>query len=243
MVTGAASGIGRATALNLAKEGADIVAGDLNGAGLQATCGEIENMGRRALAHELDVANSDQVAAFVKAALERFERIDVLMNIAGISPKQSFLDCTEEAWDRTHDVNLKGVMLCSQAVARHMVERRAGCIVSIASTCSEAVIPALGPFYHTSKAGVMQLTRYMAQELGPHGIRVNAIGPGLTETPLTEESRSFPEISEAMLSRIPMKRWGKPNDIARVALFLASDDAAYVTGQTIYVDGGILCMV
>ena len=242
-VTGAASGIGRSIALNLAREGADVVACDVNAAGMRETCSEIEQLGRRALAQLLDVASAEQISSAVDAALGHFGKIDVLMNIAGISPKENFLDCTEESWDITHDVNLKGVMLCSQTVARHMVERKSGKIVSIASTAAEVIFPNLGPFYHTSKAGVSQLTRYMAQELAPHGINVNAIGPGTIVTPLTQPMIDNKEISGPILSRIPLQRFGQPDDIARVALFLASEDAVYVTGQTILVDGGLLLLV
>ncbi|MBI3091065.1 MAG: SDR family oxidoreductase [Candidatus Tectomicrobia bacterium] len=243
LVTGAASGIGKAIALNLAQEGADVVAADKNAAGVQATCRDIEKMGRKALPYEVDVAQFAQLGKLVQAAIDRFGKIHVLMNVAGISPKETFLTCTEALWDRTHDINLKSYMFLSQAVAPHMIKQKDGRIVSIASSAGEVVYPNLGPYYHTSKAGVIQLTRYMAQELAPHGIRVNAIGPGLIETPMTEETRRNEAVMTPLRARVPMKRWGKPEEIARVALFLASDDASYVTGETLFVDGGLLTLV
>ena len=243
LVTGGASGIGEAIALNLAQEGATVVTADRNDGGGKATCLEIEKLGRQAMAYEIDVSKLDQIGGMVQATIDRFGKIDVLMNVAGISPIENFIECGEVNWDRTHDINLKAVMFISQTVAKHMISRKSGAIVSIASSAGEVIFPNLGPFYHTSKAAVIQLTRYMAQELAPHGIRANAIGPGLIETPLTEESRSDVEAMAYMRTRVPMKRWGKPNDIARVALFLASEDAAYVTGQTLFVDGGMLTLV
>ncbi|MBI3089774.1 MAG: SDR family oxidoreductase [Candidatus Tectomicrobia bacterium] len=242
VVTGAASGIGRATALLLAQEGAIVIAGDINAEGVNSTCATIEASGGQALPWEVDVARRDHVEAFTQAVVDRFGRIDVLMNIAGIARRANFIDFDEAVWDRIMDVNLKGVLHLSRTVARHMVERGYGRIVSIASTAGEVVYPHLAPAYHVSKAGIIQLTRYMAQELAPHGVTVNAIGPGIIATPNTEPSISDPEYVKTAMARIPMKRWGQPEDVAYVALFLASDHAAYVTGQTLFVDGGMLTL-
>ncbi len=242
LVTGAASGMGRVTAKLLAEEGANVVAGDINADGLKETCDEIAANGRQVLSYVLDVTDREQLKAMVQAAVERFGQIDVLMNIAGIASRENFLEFDAAMWDRMMDVNLNSVLFLTRAVAPHMIERGYGRVVSIASTAGEVVYPNLSPAYHASKAAIIQLTRYMGQELAPHGITVNALGPGVIQTPITAPSMKDPEYVKMIMERIPLKRFGQPEDVAYVALFLASEQAAYVTGQTIFVDGGMLTL-
>jgi 3-oxoacyl-[acyl-carrier protein] reductase len=186
---------------------------------------------------EVDVAKSDQVAGMVEAALAAFGKIDILVNNAGISPKKDYLDYSEEDWDAVHSVNLKGEFLCARAVSEHMMANRYGRIVNLSSSAWRSGGFAGGVPYTAAKAGVIGLTRALAKTLGAYGITVNAIAPGpsatqMTETWLTEWSKTF-------LEQIPLGRVGEPDDIANAALFLASDEAAYITGICLDVNGGI----
>jgi len=241
LVTGASRGIGRAIALRLAQEGASVA---VNHPGEAKEALEvvrlIRSRGGKAVSVRADTAHKRQVDRMVARVIERFGRIDILVNNAGICPFAEFLDITEETWDRTHDVNLRGVFLCSQAVARHMVERGTrGRIISISSTASY-VGGIIQAHYCPTKAGVNLLMRSMATALGPHGITCNSVLPG---TVLTDMNRVFlvdPDHRRQTIEHIPLGRLGEPDDIAGVVAFLASDDARYMSGAELLVDGGAL---
>jgi NAD(P)-dependent dehydrogenase (short-subunit alcohol dehydrogenase family) len=240
IVTGAAAGNGRAIALRFAEEGADVVVADVAEPGARQTARQIEDLGRQALVTGADVSRAADVQRMVRQSVDAFGHIDILVNNAGIETHAAFLDLAEEDWDRVLDINLKGPYLCAQAVARHMVEREIqGSIVNIASINSEVAFAGQA-HYVASKGGVRMLTKAMAVELAPYGIRVNAIGPGVIDTTMSAASLGKPEVREWMMDRIPLKRIGQPRDVANAVLFLASEEASYMTGTIIFVDGGWL---
>jgi glucose 1-dehydrogenase len=239
IVTGAARGIGLACAQRFAAEGATLVLADLEEASGQAAAASIPG----AVFVRADVAHKSDVDALVERTLARHGRIDVLVNNAGITHSCDFLDLAEEDFDRVLRVNLKSMFLCGQAVARAMVKLDVrGSIVNMSSANAVVAIPNQVP-YVVSKGGINQLTKVMAVGLAPHGIRVNGIGPG---TILTELAKAAVLTDDAarrkILSRTPLGRCGEPEEIAAVAAFLASEDASYLTGQTIYPDGGRLAL-
>jgi NAD(P)-dependent dehydrogenase (short-subunit alcohol dehydrogenase family) len=238
IVTGATQGIGLACAKRLIAEGANVMLVDVKPEGQQAA----EALGDQARFFTADVSHKADVDAMVAATVLEFGRVDILVNNAGVTHKASFLDLTEEDFDRVLAINLKSMFLCSQAAAREMVKQNSGCIINMSSVNSELAIPDQVP-YVVSKGGINQLTKVMALNLAPHGIRVNGIGPG---TILTELARtavmSSPEARHTILSRTPLGRCGEPEEVASIAAFLASDDASYMTGQTLYVDGGRLAL-
>jgi len=188
----------------------------------------------------VDVSVKSQVQRFVESSISGFGKIDILVNSAGVVTRESFIEASEENWDRTFNVNLKGLFLCSQAVARQMIRQEGGKIISIASAAGRGHTGGLSPGYMASKAGVIMLTRAMAVELAAHNINVNAIGPGLVETPMTEEVTTDPDRRRDLIRRIPLKRLGSPHDIVGTSIFLASTESDYITGQTIFIDGGSL---
>jgi NAD(P)-dependent dehydrogenase (short-subunit alcohol dehydrogenase family) len=240
IVTGAASGINRAIGLRFAREEATVVIADVNAAGAEETATQVRAAGGRALAVKTDVRRRDEIDAMVRTALERFGRIDVLVNGAGIETLIPFLDLPEDEWNRVLGVNLTGAFLCGQAVAREMVRAgRGGKIINIASINSAIALPNQA-HYVASKGGLLMLTKAMALELAAHKINVNAIGPGVVETPLTAKSLSDPARRDLLLRHTPLNRFGQPADIAGVAVFLASEAADFVTGTILYVDGGWL---
>ena len=241
IVTGARRGIGKAIALTLAGAGADVAVCDLvdDDGQLQAVAGEIEKLGRRSLPIKVDTSKRAEVETMVQKVLDRFGQIDILMNNAGILIRSSLLDLPEEDWDRLMAVDLKSYYLCAQAVGRHMVERKRGRIVNTASQFAFRTMPGMGP-YSIAKAGVVMLTRALAQELGKHGIRVNAIAPGLVKTEFSRESWINPDFVKQYSAQMPLDRMGETTDLTGAALFLASDASAYVTGHTILIDGGAL---
>ncbi len=236
VITGAASGIGRGTAIRFAEEGADVALADIDEAGLDETAEEVRRLGRRVVVRRTDVAERAQVERLVADALADLGRLDVMMANAGIGSGGSFLEMTDERYAAIMDVNMRGVYLCGQVAARAMVARgTGGSIINTASTYAEVTAPG-SSVYSASKGGVRMLTKSMAVELGPHDIRVNCIGPGWIRTgmnPLTDEERLA-----RILPGVPLGRVGTPRDVAGAALFLASDDAAYVTGVILFVDGG-----
>ena len=236
IVTGSASGIGREIALTLAAEGALVTVADRNLAGAQSVAQQITEAGGAAAAIEADVTDRAQVEAMVDAAVAAHGSLDIHVNVAGFGFNSLIVDMAEDDWDFVLNVNLKGQFLCSQAAARRMIEQgRGGRIVNIASTAANNARYA-GGAYCAAKAGVVQLTRVMALELGEFGITVNAVGPGFTETPATVETSG--EYRTNFLSQVAAGRSGRPSDIANAVLFLASPAAEYVNGQVIYVDGG-----
>jgi NAD(P)-dependent dehydrogenase (short-subunit alcohol dehydrogenase family) len=239
IVTGGASGLGRAIALGYAGEGARLVLVDRDYDGAGAVAAEIAATGQQALAVHADVARAADIEAAVARALETYGRVDVLVNCAGISSTLPFLEATEDDFERVIQTDLKGTFFFGQAVARRMVEQGAGSIVNLASQSGAAYVRGLSAEYHAAKAAVIHLTRVMAVELGPHGVRVNAIAPALMLTPLTRPRwDTLPEMREYHLSKLPLQRVGEPGDIVGPAIFLASAESAYVTGHTLFVDGG-----
>jgi len=243
IVTGGASGIGYAIAERFVAEGARVMIADVDEArGAKA----VENLSKQGEIrfHEANVAVRADVDGLIAAAISAFGRIDVLVNNAGIVHAADFLDVKEEDFDRVLGVNLKGSFLAGQAVARHMVERvkageKPGAIVNMSSVNAVFAIANQVP-YSVSKGGINQLTKVMSLALATYGIRVNAIGPGSIMTEMLASVNADPAAKNRILSRTPLGRIGEPSEIAAIAAFLASDDASYVTGQTIYADGGRL---
>jgi NAD(P)-dependent dehydrogenase (short-subunit alcohol dehydrogenase family) len=237
LVTGAQQGIGRAVALAFAREGADVAVNYRDdGAAAAAVVGAARACGVRALALPGDVARPPDVEAMAATVERELGRLDILVNNAGIFPRVPFLDMVERDWDAVLDVNLKGGFLCAQAAARMMVAGgRGGAIVNLASGAIRGT--QRGVHYSASKGGVVSMTRALALELAPHGIRVNAIAPGVTDTAQPRYGHSEEELL-AMAQTIPLGRLGTPDDIARVAVFLVSEEAGYMTGQTLFVNGG-----
>ena len=240
VVTGAGRGMGRAVALRLGGEGARVVVAELNPAHGKETADEIRAAGGTAVAVTADVSKVSDVTGLFADAVKAFGTVDILVNNAGIAVERSILDYTEADWDRQMGVNVKGVFFCSQAAARLMIPRRRGKIVNFASTSAFVASSHPEIAYDTSKGAVRQMTVAMAAELAPHGINVNAVAPGTTETEMTRSSLSTADGLAWQLARIPIGRVGKPDDIAAVVLFLCSADASYITGHTLVADGGWL---
>jgi 3-oxoacyl-[acyl-carrier protein] reductase len=237
LITGGQQGIGRAIAMALAREGADVALNYLDERAAESAAQEIRQTGRRCLPVPGDVSRAGDVLALVEATERGLGPVDALINNAGIFPRSSFLDLAEAEWDRVHGVNLKGSFLAAQAVARRLVARGApGAIVNLASSAAYRSSPR-GVHYVASKAGVVGLTRAMALELAPHGIRVNAIAPGLTDTAQPRDGHSEAEV-QSMARQVPLGRMGQPDDVAAAAMFLVSPEARHITGQVIHVNGG-----
>ncbi|MBY0555787.1 MAG: SDR family oxidoreductase [Burkholderiaceae bacterium] len=238
IVTGATQGIGLACAQRLIADGASVMLVDIKPQGASAA----EALGERARFFAADVSQKADVDAMVAATLAAFGRIDILINNAGVTHAANFLDVCEEDFDRVLRINLKSMFLCGQAVAREMVKQHSGCIINMSSVNAELAIPNQVP-YVVSKGAINQLTKVMSLNLVSHGIRVNGIGPGTILTELAREAvMASPEARHTILSRTPMGRCGEPEEVASIAAFLASDDASYMTGQTLYVDGGRLAL-
>jgi len=238
LVTGAQQGIGRAMALEFAAAGADVAVNWLDDeTAAQGVADQVHARGRREILVRADVGQIQQVQAMVAAVQDGLGPIDVLINNAGVFPRVPFLEMTERDWDHVLDVNLKGSCFCAQYVAKAMISAgRQGSIINIASGAALRGSPR-GVHYVASKGGILSLTRAMALELAPYRIRVNAIAPGLTDTAQPRYGSSEAEIAE-MARSIPFGRMAKPEEIARAAVFLASENAEFVTGQTLHVNGG-----
>jgi len=237
LVTGAQQGIGRAIAIGLAEAGHDVAINWLDDQpAAQAVADAVGKLGRRAVLLRGDVGVVAEAAALVTDTVAALGGIDVLVNNAGIFPRVEFLEMSEAIWDAVHDVNLKGSAFCAQAAARAMVASgTSGCIINLSSQAMRGT--PLGVHYSATKAGVAGLTRAMALALAPHGIRVNAIAPGLTDTAQPRYGSTEEELA-AMAAALPIARLGTPEDIAGLAVYLASDAAAWVTGQTMHINGG-----
>jgi len=238
VVTGASRGIGRAIALKLADEGAKVV---VNYSGSQAKAEEvvatIQENGGEAVAVQASVSKTEEVSALMDAAVKTFGSLDILVNNAGITRDNLLMRMKEDEWDDVLDTNLKGVFLCTKAVTRQMMKQRAGRIINISSIVGVAGNAGQAN-YVAAKAGVIGLTKTTAKELASRNILVNAIAPGFIETEMTEQ---LPEdIKQGMLTQIPLAKLGQPEDIAKAVAFLASDDANYMTGQTLHIDGGMV---
>jgi NAD(P)-dependent dehydrogenase (short-subunit alcohol dehydrogenase family) len=239
LVTGAQQGIGRAIALAMAREGADVAVNYLDdAAAAERVAAEARAAGVRAVAIQADVARVEAVQALVARAVKELGGLDVLVNNAGVYPRSPFLELSEREWDFVLDVNLKGSCFCAQAAARAMIAGgRRGSIVNLSSSSVRG--QARGVHYTASKGGVITMTRSMALELAPHGIRVNAIAPGLTDTAQPRGGNTEEEIA-AFARTIPLGRIAQPEDIAAVAVFLAGEESRHITGQTLHVNGGVL---
>jgi 3-oxoacyl-[acyl-carrier protein] reductase len=239
IVTGAGSGIGRAVALGFAREGAGVVVGDVDPDRAREVAQAIEAAGGVALAVQVDVSDRASVEALVSAAVARFERIDILFNNAGVSSRTPFLEMSEAEWDRVLDTNLKGQFLVGQAVARHMADHGGGSIINTSSQLAEGAANPRSAHYLASKGGSRMLTRGMAADLAPYQIRVNALAPGVTVTNLTRQRLADDaEWRRIALERIPLGRFGEPDDLVGACIFMASDESRYMTGATLVIDGG-----
>jgi NAD(P)-dependent dehydrogenase (short-subunit alcohol dehydrogenase family) len=232
--------MGRAVALRLAGEGASVVVAELNSEHGMEVAEEIRAAGGSATPVAADVSRVADVTRLFEQAAKAFGTVDILVNNAGIGVARPILDYTEADWDRQMGVNVKGVFFCSQAAARLMIPRRRGKIVNFASTSAFVSSSQPGVAYDTSKGAVRQMTVSMAAELAPHGINVNAVAPGTTQTEMTRTTLSTEEGLAWQVARIPMGRVGQPDDIASVVLFLCSAEASYITGHTLVADGGWL---
>jgi NAD(P)-dependent dehydrogenase (short-subunit alcohol dehydrogenase family) len=234
LVTGAQGGIGRATAVALAAEGARLVLGDI--ADLADTAAAVLAAGGQpAVTMRLDVTSASDAEAAVARAIEQFGRLDILVNNAGVGKPAPLAEVTDELWDWIMDINLKGSFICARAAAPHM--GKGGAIVNVASLAGRASSPAMACAYSASKAGLLGLTRHLAKELAPHGIRVTAVNPGVVLTPLATGNYPPGHLDRTVAS-IPLGRAGNADEIAPVIVFLASDDAGYVTGASLDVNGG-----
>ena len=242
IITGARRGMGRSHALILARAGAKVVVSDISLEDCQKVVKEIEKGKGQALAVKCDVTKKKEVEEMVRKTVEKFGKVDILVNNAGITQFVPFLEMTEEEWDRTLDINLKGYFLCAQAVTKEMVKQKSGVIINISSVAmgQQGIgLPTIA-HYCASKGGIVGMTEALAVELAPFNIRVNAISPGMIETPMIDPLKQDPKTMEAMLARVPMHRVGKPEEVSNLVLFLASNESSYMTGSTVVIDGGWL---
>jgi NAD(P)-dependent dehydrogenase (short-subunit alcohol dehydrogenase family) len=240
IVTGAGRGMGRAVARGLAAEGAQVVVAEVDEAAGREAAEEITGAGGSALAVAADISQVDQVRALFKQALEAFGTVDILVNNAGIGIARPLLEYTEADWDRQLGVNLKGMFFATQEAARVMIPKRRGKIVNFASTAAFVSSSTPETAYDISKGGVRQLTISVAAELAPHHVNVNAVAPGTILTELTLRVLDTPEKMDRAAAKIPLGRLGSPEDMVGPVLFLCSDEAGYITGHTLVVDGGWL---
>ena len=240
IVTGGRRGIGRAIALAFARAGADLIIADIvaNDGKLNALAEKIKKIGRECLPVQIDISRKTQVEGMVNRVVKRFGKIDILVNCAGIwLPGQTLLECPEDNWDRVIDVNLKGTYLCCRAVGRVMVGQKSGNIINLSSQVG--LNPGTGAgAYSVSKAGIIMLTRQLALELAGNNIRVNALAPGIVKTDFNKNVWGNPRAARQLSLAVPLGRLAEPEDVARAALFLASEDSSYITGAVIPVDGG-----
>ncbi|KIL47683.1 3-oxoacyl-[acyl-carrier-protein] reductase [Jeotgalibacillus campisalis] len=238
LVTGASRGIGREIALELARNGANVA---INYSGskerAEQVAEEITGFGREAFVIQANVGEADQVQNMIKETISRFGSIDILVNNAGVTRDNLLMRMKDDEWDDVININLKGVFLTTKAVTRSMMKQRSGRIINISSIVGVTGNPGQSN-YVASKAGVIGLTKSTAKELSSRGITVNAVAPGFIETDMTDKLTE--DIQDEMRKQIPLARFGSPSDVAKVVLFLSSDDASYMTGQTLHVDGGMV---
>ncbi len=238
IVTGASRGIGREIALTLAESGANVIVNYMgNTEKAEEVVEQIKQMGREALAVQANVADSKQVEELIKTAVSQFGRVDILVNNAGITRDNIIMRMKEEEWDQVIDTNLKSVFLLSKGISRQMMKQRSGRIINISSVVGILGNPGQAN-YVAAKAGVIGLTKTLAKELSARGITVNAVAPGFIDTDMTAGLSE--EVAKQLMEQIPLARLGTPKDVAKVVTFLASDDASYMTGQVLHVDGGMV---
>lgn len=244
MVTGGRRGMGKAHAVALAKQGAKVVITDINVMECELVAEEIRASGGDVACFNMDVSNKADVDRVFDEVIAKYGRLDILVNNAGIYESHPFLELTEAEWDRTISINLKGEFLVGQRAAKEMAKNNYGRIINIASIASGGVGVGIagGAHYTASKGGIIALTESMAIELAPLGINVNAIGPGAINTPMADATKMPKEYLDGILAGVPLKRMGEANEVANAVVFLASEEASYVTGATLYVDGGWLAM-
>ncbi len=244
IVTGGGRGIGEAICLAFAREGAHVVVSDIDFENAKSVSEKIRAMGVKAIAVKTDVSQWEEARKLVEIAVNEFGKVDILVNNAGISPKKEgggpamTWEIGLEEWDRVMGVNLKGTLFCSQEAVRHMLPQKAGAIVNIASIAGKAPFEpmATGAHYDASKGAIINLTQRLASEVAEHGIRINAVAPGRIATPMAKFASK--EWNQAMLARTPMGRFGTPEEIANLVVFLASNAASYITGETVNINGG-----
>lgn len=237
IVTGGGKGIGRAIALALADAGADVVVASRTVEALEQTAQEIQAKGRKALAVKTDLNVREDLDNLIKATMEQFKRIDILVNNAATSYLRSMFDFREDGWDKIFNINVKAIFILSREAAKIMKEQGGGRIINITTVGAEKAGLNMGP-YHASKAAVKMLSMCMAAEWAQHKVNVNCVGPGLTRTEFSKPLWSNPDIYKRVAGNVPYGRIAEPEEIAGAVLYLASDAAAFVTGQSLYVDGG-----
>ena len=242
IITGARRGMGRTHALVLARAGAKVVVSDISLDDCEKVVQEIKKSKGEAMAIKCDVSKKEEVDQMFKKTVEKWGSVDILVNNAGICQFKPFLELTEEEWDKTIDINLKGYFLCSQAAAKEMAKQNRGTIINIASVAMGQQgfgFPTL-THYCASKGGIVAMTEALALELASYNIRVNAIAPGLIDTPMVDPLKQDQKTMGATLARIPLKRPGNPEEVSNLVLFLASEESSYMTGSTVVIDGGWL---
>jgi glucose 1-dehydrogenase len=241
LVTGSSQGIGEAVATRLAEEGADVIVNyHTHPEEANQVVQRIRALGRRSVAFQADLSNLKEVQALLQQSIRELGKLDILVNNAGVEKHADFWDVSEADYDLVMNVDLKGVFFLTQGFVRHLMQnKRAGKVINMSSVHEELPFPHFAP-YCMSKGGMRMMTRDLAIELAPHGITINSIAPGAIETPINTKLLHDPSKLNALLGNIPLKRLGKPQDVAGVAAFLASADADYLTGTTVFVDGGLL---
>ncbi len=242
LVTGARRGMGRSHALALAGQGAKVVITDIDLAQCEIVADEVRANGGDVGCFKLDVSSKADVDRVFDEVIAKYGRLDILVNNAGIYQSKPFLEMSEEEWDQTIDINLKGEFLCAQRAAKEMAKNKWGRIINIASIASGGVGVGIagGAHYTASKGGIIGMTETLAVELASLGINVNTIAPGAIDTPMVQAASLPKEAMDAMLAGVPLKRIGRPEEVSAAVVFLASDEASYITGSTVYVDGGWL---
>ena len=239
IITGSRRGIGFGIAEEMAKEGANIVISDIEQKDCEKACQKLKRYKTKTLAVKCDVSKKEEVDNLIQQTIKKFKRIDILVNYAGIVKFAPLLKKTEEDWDATIDINLKGVFLCTKAAAPYMVKQKSGKIISIASIAGFIGFDTISD-YCASKGGIVTMTKEFALELAKYNINVNAIGPGVIKTKMTAPLLGDKKAKAGLLAQTPLGRFGMPKDIGKAAVYLASDDANFVTGHTLVVDGGWL---